>query len=424
MIAAVASSALNASLKKLDGTTGSSLLTLLREQFSKDSGRASVLADAEEHPSDPEARRRLEQELLDIVIIDKDFAGSLAQLVATSNLDGADNPESNASLVAEAKVVDEPDGAPVRGFPGLTVAAASAQTTAGSDFSIFVLVQNPFDVPITVHQVQTHIPVELLDINQLRVKATKMGEPSEGSSVSSSTAWKRFWQRRRLRREHPGVATAVGTDFDPDVAAKMFRSDVAIGGNLVVRDGSASFSSITLVLPPGGSSDELDAVMRRMVDYQKGVLPVRLQPGDSVVRQFVLRTRSRLFFRPLSHTFQIQANYSVDGVDHTGTVPYQLNIQAALTSVATGSVAGALLGTLVKTFGTVSSQAEVVGLGGTLSALAVSAMASIAVVIAFARKSAAQPLVSIEDFWGGLIIGFSVGYLGFDKFVNVLPSGV
>jgi hypothetical protein len=46
---------------------------------------------------------------------------------------------------------------------------------AGSDFSIFVLVQNLFDVPVTIHEVQTHIPVELIDVNQRRLRATRHG---------------------------------------------------------------------------------------------------------------------------------------------------------------------------------------------------------------------------------------------------------
>ena len=50
-------------------------------------------------------------------------------------------------------------------------------------------------------------------------------------------------------------------------------------------------------------------------------------------------------------------------------------------------------------------------------------MASIAVVVAFARKSSAQPLVSVEDFWGGLVIGFTVGYFGFHQFLQLFPSG-
>jgi hypothetical protein len=34
------------------------------------------------------------------------------------------------------------------------------------------------------------------------------------------------------------------------------------------------------------------------------------------------------------------------------------------------------------------------------------------VVVAFARKKDAQPILSVEDFWGGVFVGFLVGYTG------------
>lgn len=185
----------------------------------------------------------------------------------------------------------------------------------------------------------------------------------------------------------------------------------------------SSFSAVNFTLPGNPSSDDLDGLMRRIIDYRRGTLPIRLQPGDLVVRQFVLRTRSRLFFRPLSHSFQIQVSYSVDGQDHTGTIPFDLTIQAALGSISAGSLAGAILGTLVRSLSNSSTTPVTTHPLGVLQALAVSIMASIAVVVAFARKSSAQPLVSIEDFWGDLVIGFTVGYFGFQTFFGLFKSG-
>jgi len=49
-------------------------------------------------------------------------------------------------------------------------------------------------------------------------------------------------------------------------------------------------------------------------------------------------------------------------------------------------------------------------------------LASVGVIIAFARKSAAQPIVSVEDFWGGAFISFMTGYLGFDHFFKLFST--
>jgi hypothetical protein len=55
------------------------------------------------------------------------------------------------------------------------------------------------------------------------------------------------------------------------------------------------------------------------------------------------------------------------------------------------------------------------------AALAISVLASLAVVVAFARKSAAEPIVSVEDFWGVALIGFSTSFFGFEHLLKLFP---
>ncbi len=44
---------------------------------------------------------------------------------------------------------------------------------------------------------------------------------------------------------------------------------------------------------------------------------------------------------------------------------------------------------------------------------------SLIVIVAFARKSNVQQVVSVEDFWGGIFTGFLVGYTG-EEFIKSL----
>src|SRR5262249_18707824 len=97
-------------------------------------------------------------------------------------------------------------------------------------------------------------------------------------------------------------------------------------------------------------------------------------------------------------------------------------IQAALGSIAWGAVLGAAVGGVLKGLSgsgstPISSRSVAV-----LQGVAIAIMAAIGVVVAFARKSSVQPIVSVEDFWGGFVIGFSVGYFGFDRFVSLFPT--
>ena len=43
-------------------------------------------------------------------------------------------------------------------------------------------------------------------------------------------------------------------------------------------------------------------------------------------------------------------------------------------------------------------------------------------VVLFARKKDVQPLIAIEDFWGGIAIGFLVAYSGPQLIKNLLTN--
>jgi hypothetical protein len=305
---------------------------------------------------------------------------------------------------------------PVRGSLRFNLTASSAQVTAGSDFSIFVLIQNPFDVPITIYQVHTHIPVELVDINGRKLyRARREGEHAQNGWVRRICDSIR--DRVNERSLHTGIAIAVGTDFDP-LASKRPLTNISIS-DAQVTSGGMSVVGFQLQFPQNPSSEYLDKIFRRLTDYEKGLIPITLQPGDSVVRQFVLRTRAWLFFTPLTHTFEIQVNYSSDGIDHSDTVAYQQSIRSTISAMTLGAMVGAFVGTLVKSL----AKPAPLGKGVTFQAIIGSMLSSVAVVVAFARKNSAQSIVSIEDFWGGALIGFSTGFFGFEQFVNLfLPS--
>jgi hypothetical protein len=120
---------------------------------------------------------------------------------------------------------------PVRGSIAPTVSASSPQTVAGSDFSIFVVIQNPFEVPITLYQVQTHIPVELMDVNRQRLESTRQAADHGATAENWLNRLTRPWvHRRRLRETQTAIATAVGTDIDPGEAVELIAGKVEVGG--------------------------------------------------------------------------------------------------------------------------------------------------------------------------------------------------
>jgi ABC-type Fe3+-siderophore transport system permease subunit len=360
-------------------------------------------------------------------------------------------------------------GTPTRGALSVEVSTSEPVVTAASEFSIFVIIRNPYNVPITVHSVQTHIPMELVDTIWERRLLQGVVERRRNDLLRVSPLFRRlgvhtsYWWGDLLRTLRPPtgprIAEAVSTDVEalagpgrqsgtsitigneaemhgvilvPEAAG---ASDVTIGGKFhedaAIVVGNAPNIERAIAARIGALKDlrelaarvqGLDGVEETDREVFNKLLetsalqhqppdvgfdprsPLTLQPGDAVVKQFVLRARRWLLFTPIAYTFQIQIRYLVDGTQHFATVPFSLDIRAALNSTLIGSALGGIVGAWVQAL----SRKDAADPATILVAAVFSAMA----VVAFARKASAQQIVSVEDFWGGLFIGFLVGYLG------------
>ena len=94
-----------------------------------------------------------------------------------------------------------------------------------------------------------------------------------------------------------------------------------------------------------------------------------------------------------------------------------------------GAAAGSFLGYIVKdifTEKTLMSAVTAGGIGNILPSclvLIANMILGVVSVIIFARKKDVQPILAIEDFWGGILIGFIVGYTGKIFVEKILPYG-
>ncbi len=231
------------------------------------------------------------------------------------------------------------NAAPVsRGDLKIEVEVSKPLIVAGEQFSVFVNVTNPFEVPVIIYSVETMIPVELVAISEM------------GAS----------WEKEI------GVADGFAT-IDRDYLRKGLKPQ-----------------------------------------------PYTLQPDDRICKQIVLKTRGKklqwLAFTPMKLILEIQVRYRVDDRTHLDTVKTELDIQVGLKAIMWGAIAGGLLGGLVRLL--VDQKYD---LGKTeLAYVAISVVFSAMAVVAFARKTGVQKIISIEDFFGGLLIGFIVGFQGYE----------
>jgi hypothetical protein len=304
------------------------------------------------------------------------------------------------------------------------VSSSKPIIVAGQEFSVFVVINNPFEVPIVLYSVETQIPVELVDMVGRQFQKQSIIAEDSTFKRSYSDLWSNIlrltWDRWRMSlivssQPESRIAQAV-TPVETLKRERYGSVDVNIsvghleGAGQIVGAQIQRFQTVDITID-SASPKHLDNLLWRIESYKEGLIPIVLQPGDSVVKQFIFQTKSWLFFTPLAHTLQIQVRYTVDDRDHLDTVPYHLSIQSAITATMVGAILGGAVGGVARMLNQIQIDGTL-NIGAQITSLFLAVILSAITIVSFARKTGVQQLVSVEDFWGGLFLGFLIGFLG------------
>lgn len=233
-----------------------------------------------------------------------------------------------------------------RGPLKYVVETSTSQLEAGRNTSIFLLITNPYDVPVNILSAQPKVPVHFKD------------------TAGDISFWEEAWEIEKREMSLENKKT--------------------VSGSTLIGD---------------SKNEELPT-------------KVTLQPGNTIIYEFKLRTRQTIFFTPAVHNLNAQVQYEMGGTINHDAVKYQLNIRAPFKALIYGSVIGSIVGTLLRFTN------EAIALKGSIFvpefylSIVTGILIGAVLVIAFARKKDAQPFITIEDFWGGFFIGFLAGYVG------------
>jgi hypothetical protein len=112
----------------------------------------------------------------------------------------------------------------------------------------------------------------------------------------------------------------------------------------------------------------------------------------------------------------------------TNTVSHEISIRPSVYSLIVGAAIGGISGAiarLLKASGQfdLSSLTWSAGVSGGFALLLAVILSAVSIIFV-ARKSEAQSFISVEDFWGGLLIGFFVGYTGTEFFADLTRSAI
>jgi hypothetical protein len=99
----------------------------------------------------------------------------------------------------------------------------------------------------------------------------------------------------------------------------------------------------------------------------------------------------------------------------------EMNIRAPFIAIATGAIIGSVLGTVI-TKSSTNFNWSLENAGAFIGAMIINMILAFVAVVVLQRKKDVQSFITIEDIWGGLVIGFVVAYGGVQFFNRILPS--
>ncbi|MEY3304938.1 MAG: hypothetical protein ACK5C4_04195 [Pseudanabaena sp.] len=354
-----------------------------------------------------------------------------------------------------------------RGLLDLSVAMSTRNITAGKQFAIFVLVKNPFDKPVWVRQVHVSLPSELKLAGSEEKRRQKDNEKDDRKNdfqrEKDAQIVRLETKLDALNAELSKILTSLENKGTLEESTKSFLNTIKTKitqiqnelenltrgnqANIHIADDSnvSYFKVLSKKANIHVSNDakiayfeireptfaEISAQARK-VDLESS-LPrnVALQPGSTVVYTAILYVERSLVFAPSQYRLQFNVNYSFhptpvsspseqyekgeEGI-FTNTVAYELSIRPSVSSVIIGAGIGGFTGAIARLLQItptekwqIFSSTDFVTF---LITIVVTVILSGIAVVFMVRKSEAQSFVSVEDFWGGLLIGFLVGYTG------------
>ncbi|UCD95426.1 MAG: hypothetical protein JSU69_05085 [Candidatus Zixiibacteriota bacterium] len=170
--------------------------------------------------------------------------------------------------------------------------------------------------------------------------------------------------------------------------------------------------------PPGE-----DMVLKNLKEPGSSIQTVL--PGESVSYSFKVLVPKWLLATGSQINFEGCIKYKYKDEIHTSPFNAGFALRPPLQSNIIGAVIGGILGTTAKLLKEYDPNTALPIFDVSfLSASGLAVILGIVMVVFSSRRTAdIQPILTIEDIWGGIIAGFLVGYLGHDFFGEVVPIG-
>jgi hypothetical protein len=335
------------------------------------------------------------------------------------------------------------------GLLDLSVDLSVPEVYSGTEFTLYLHVKNPFSQAVWIKSVELSLPTQL----SVQNPNGKNKNSSAGDSLNGKFIRKMIQEREsEMKRLRESIHADGVNDGDRETSQTRLReleertrADLASlsralilepseQGQVVINDPRAA----NIIARPSGVS------MVVVNNYQGSSDPERvplvsslptgaaLQPGSTDVWTIRLGSRRTPFFVPAKFKLQLTVVYGLEAPPsdeqaldqrslYSNTSSFTAQVRAALWSVILGGVTGGVIGSVARSLQGAGGAVAFSGphANSTIGAIVLAAILSGAAVVFSARKSDTQSFVTVEDFWGGVLVGFLIGYSGTAAFAKI-----
>jgi hypothetical protein len=295
----------------------------------------------------------------------------------------------------------------------LDVTIPEAVYEAGKVSTVSLLLRNPFDRPVDILEIQGPRSSHLSEI----AREARTAEDKNPLSPLQQTRKEIGWFRSLLQGlykevEFTGVSVG-GISVEFPRTKSSFNISAEPNSEIEVDTDLSNYDSVNVSAQEGAKVRFTPQIHAQAPFENKAIT---IEPHCEAVAYFQISTVGWLFFTPTRRSLSTQIRYRINGKEKTQVTTSEFDVRPPLRAMVIGSVAGAILGTLAKVLNTAQAlqwQAIAVSIGA-------SVVMSLIATVALSRKTGAQGFITVEDFFGGFVVGALIGYGGSTYFERAI----
>lgn len=280
-------------------------------------------------------------------------------------------------------------------------------------------------LPITIHN-PFEYPVEIIELTQPR--SSSLREINKQPSIhKANSKWANLLKHVKLPSLFGGLAGASidwgGIKAQFGQTTKELTINASNGALIDVGQGLQNYDSVIVNASTGArivatnASDGASAIQT-------------IEPHCEKNAFLNIETKGWLFFKPTRLRLKSEIRYRVNGraTEYTQVMSLNVDVRPPIRSVLLGAISGALLGSTARFINDATrlnqDVLEMPTQGWVMQGLKLSGAVTMAVIgtIALSRKTGAQGFITVEDFFGGFVVGVLVGYQGTTYFESILSQ--